>query len=381
MGLRDWLGDVFRRQQRGDHDQTSFDTLCIDLSEKILVRDLAINTAINLLGNAISLSEFNTYKNGNEDKSDIYYKLNLQPNPNYSASRFWKKFVYRLVYDGEVLIIKQNNDYYIADSFVKETKAFYTCKYRDVVVDDFSLRRSYDESDVLYFKLYERNIVNIVGALYDDYGKLVEYSKASYKKNNAKRGIVNIPTNYPQTEAAKDKLNRLLNDQIQKFYQAENGAVLPLTNGITYEDISSDSYKNSTDSRDIRNLIDDIFDFTAIGFNIPPALLKGSANDLESTVDRFIKFGVEPFCEMIEDEINRKFYSKYSYLNNTYMGIDTSRLKTTNLAQLANVIDVLTRNGVNNIDENRKLLGMEPLRTEESQKRRITKNYEASENI
>ena len=84
---------------------------------------------------------------------------------------------------------------------------------------------------------------------------------------------------------------------------------------------------------------------------------------------------------MIEDEINRKFYSKYSYLNNTYMAIDTSRLKTTNLAQLANVVDVLTRNGVNNIDENRKLLGMEPLRTEESQKRRVTKNYEASEEI
>ena len=381
MGFRDWLGDVFRRQQRGDHDQTSFDTLCIDLSEKILVRDLAINTAINLLGNAISLSEFNTYDKGNEDKSNIYYKLNVEPNPNYSASRFWKKFVYRLIYDGEVLIIEQGKNYYVADSFVKEARTFYTCKYRDVVVDDFSINRAYDESDVLYFKLYERNIVNIVGALYDDYGKLVEYSKASYKKNNAKRGIVNIPTNYPQTEAAKEKLNKLLNDQIQKFYGAENGAVLPLTNGITYEDISSDSYKNSTDSRDIRNLIDDIFDFTAIGFNIPPALLKGSANDLESTVDRFIKFGVEPFCEMIEDEINRKFYSKYSYLNNTYMAIDTSRLKTTNLAQLANVVDVLTRNGVNNIDENRKLLGMEPLRTEESKKRRITKNYEASEEI
>ena len=381
MGLRDWLGDIFRRQQRGDHDQTSFDTLCIDLSEKILVRELAINTAINLIGNAISLSDFNTYKKGQEDKSDIYYKLNVEPNPNYSASRFWKKFVYRLVYDGEVLIIKQRDDYYIADSFVKETRAFYSCRYRDVVVDDFALKRAYDEKDVLYFRLYERNIINIIEALYDDYGKLVEYSKASYKKNNAKRGIVNIPTNYPQTEAAKEKLNKLLNDQIQKFYGAENGAVLPLTNGITYEDISSDSYKNSTDSRDIRNLIDDIFDFTAIGFNIPPALLKGSANDLESTVDRFIKFGVEPFCEMIEDEVNRKFYSKNAYLNNTYMAIDTTKLKATNLGQLANVVDILTRNGVNNIDENRKLLGMEPLRSEESQKRRITKNYEASEEI
>lgn len=381
MGLRDWLGDIFRRQKSGVRDPASFETLCVDLSEKILVRDLAINTAINLIGNSLSLSEFATYKKGEEDREDIYYKLNVQPNLNYSASRFWKKLVERLIYDGEALIIKQKDDYYVADSFTKESRVFYPSKYTDVIIDNYPIKRTYYETDVLYFKLSEKNILNTINALYDDYSKLVEYSKASYKKNNAKRGIVNIPTNYPQTEQAKKKLNKLLNDQIQKFYGAENGAVLPLTNGITYEDISSDSYKNATDSRDIRNLIDDIFDFTAIGFGIPPALLKGSANDLESTVDRFIKFGVEPFCEMIEDEINRKFYSKSGYLNNSYVAIDTSRLKTTNLSQLAGVVDVLTRNGVNNIDENRKLLGMEPLRTEESQKRRITKNYEASEEI
>lgn len=381
MGFLDWLGDVFRRQKSGVTDPSSFDTLCVGLSEKILVRDFAINTAISLIGNSLSLSEFATYKKGEEDRSDVYYQLNVQPNPNYSASRFWKKLVYRLIYDGEALIIKQKDSYYVADSFTKESRVFYPSRYTDVIIDNYPIMRNYDETDVLYFKLSEKNILNTINALYDDYSKLVEYSKASYKKNNAKRGIVNIPTNYPQTEKAQEKLKKLLDDQIQKFYGAENGAVLPLSNGITYEDISSDSYKNATDSRDIRNLIDDIFDFTAIGFGIPPALLKGSANDLESTVDRFIKFGVEPFCEMIEDEINRKFYSKSAYLNNSYVAIDTSRLKTTNLSQLAGVVDVLTRNGVNNIDENRKLLGMEPLRTEESQKRRITKNYEASEEI
>lgn len=381
MGLRDWLGDIFRRQKSGATDPASFDTLCVGLSEKILVRDFAINTAISLIGNSLSLSEFSTYKKGEEDRSDVYYQLNVQPNPNYSASRFWKKLVCRLIYDGEALIIKQKDNYYVSDSFTKESRVFYPSRYTDVIIDNYPIKRNYDETDVLYFKLSEKNILNTINALYDDYSKLVEYSKASYKKNNAKRGILNIPTNYPQTEKAQEKLKKLLNDQIQKFYGAENGAVLPLTNGITYEDISSDSYKNATDSRDIRNLIDDIFDFTAIGFGIPPALLKGSANDLESTVDRFIKFGVEPFCEMIEDEINRKFYSKSAYLNNSYVAIDTSRLKTTNLPQLAGVVDVLTRNGVNNIDENRKLLGMEPLRTEESQKRRITKNYEASEEI
>lgn len=380
MGFKDWLGETFRKYIKGENN-ISFETLCVDLSEKILVRDLAINTAINLIGNSIALSKFNTYKKGIETRADDFYTLNVQPNGNYSSSRFWKKFVYKLVYENECLIVKINNALYIADSFTKDTKVFYPCIYKNVSIDNYNLSGVFSEEEVLYFTLSENNIRRIIDKLYQDYGKLVEYSKTSYKKNNAKRGILNIPTNYPQTQAAQEKLHRLLDEQIQKFYNAENGAVLPLTNGITYEDISSDSYKNATDSRDIRNLIDDIFDFTAIGFNIPPQLLKGASNDLESTVDRFIKFSVEPFCEMIEDEINRKFYSKSDYLNNTYMSIDTSKVKTTNLSSLANVIDVLTRNGVNNIDENRELLGMEPLRTEESQKRRITKNYEASEEI
>lgn len=380
MGFSEWIGSIFGKDKK-ENKEIRLDACCLDLSEKIILRDLAINTAINLIGNSIALSKFNTYKKGEMVKADDFYTLNVQPNPNYSAARFWKKFIFNLVYSNECLIVKHEDALYIADSFTRESRVFYPSTYKHIIIDNYSLNRSYNEEEVLYFKLGEKNIRYVIDGLYKDYGKLVEYSKTSYKKNNAKRGILNIPTNYPQTQAAQEKLHRLLNEQIQKFYNAENGAVLPLTNGISYEDISSDSYKNATDSRDIRNLIDDIFDFTAIGFNVPPQLLKGVTNDLESTVDRYIKFCIEPICEMIEDEVNRKFYSKNDYFRNTYMAIDTNKIKANNLSNLANVIDVLTRNGVNNIDENRELLGMEPLRTEESTKRRITKNYEASEEI
>lgn len=380
MGFKEFIFDLLGNKKEVNH-HVNVDVCCQELSEKIVIRDLAINSAVNIIGNSLALSHFNTYRNGKQYKGNDYYVFNIQPNQNYSATRFWKKFVHKLVYDNECLVIRQDDGYFIADSFTIESRVFYPSYYKNIIVDGYNLRKGYTEAEVLYFKLNERKITNVIDVLYQDYGKLVEYSKTSYKKNNAKRGIVNIPTNYPKTQDAQEKLNKLLNEHIQKFYNAENGAVLPLTSGITYEDISSDSYKNATDSRDIRNLIDDIFDFTAIGFQIPPQLLRGSANDLESTVDRFIKFSIEPFCEMIEDEMNRKLYSKSDYLNNTYVSIDTSRLKATNLSSLANVIDILSRNGVNNIDENRELLGKEPLRTEESQKRRITKNYEASEDI
>lgn len=380
MGFIEWFVDLFGRFKRKE-DGVELNIQCGELLEKVTIKNLAINSAINLIGNSIALSEFNTYKKGQFKKENDYYALNVQPNQNYSATSFWKKFVYKLVYDNECLIIKSDDSFYIADSFVKNKMTFKESIYKNIVIDDFSIRESYTESQVLYFKLNQNKIRSIIDGLYEDYGKLIEYSKTSYKKNNAKRGILNIPTNYPQTDKASENLSKLLDEKIQKFYNAENGAVLPLTNGITYEDLSSESYKNATDSRDIRNLIDDIFDFVSIGFNIPPALLKGTAEDLENTVDRYIKFCIEPLCEMIEDECNRKIYSKNDYLNNTYISIDTTKLKITNLTDLATTIDILSRNGVHSIDENRELIGKEPLRTKESEARRMTKNYEQFEEV
>ena len=58
--------------------------------------------------------------------------------------------------------------------------------------------------------------------------------------------------------------------------------------------------------------------------------------------------------------------------------MNTSKAKAASLSDVANAIDILTRNGVHSIDENRELIGKEPLRTDESKKHYITKNYEQS---
>lgn len=373
MGFREWAIDLLGGKV-SKSDGTIID-LC-NLSSTVYIKELAINSAINLIGNALALSEFKTYEKGEEVRGNNYYALNVEPNSNISAKRFWKKFVHQLVYNNEALIVRQENMFYLAESFTRDEKAFLPNYFKDVSIDNLKLDRGYQEKEVLYFKLNEKSIINIISNLYEDYGKLVEYSKSSYRKNNAKRGIMNIPTNYPKDKISQERLSKLLGEDIQRFYGAENGAVLPLTGGVTYDDISSDSYKNATDSRDIRNLVDDIFDFVAIGFGIPPQLLKGSVADLDKANDSFIKFAMEPLNEMIEDEVNRKFYSKNQYLENTYVKVDTTRLKTTNITSLAQTIDILARNGVHNIDENRELIGKEPLRTKESQERHITKNYE-----
>lgn len=380
MGFFEWVVDLFGRIKNPKTGEViEYDTGQIE--SKIALKQLAINTSIALLGNAISLSEFKPYRNNTIVKENDYYAFNVQPNQNQSAALFWRKFVYKLVYDNECLVVKYGDNYYIADSFTPHTRALLPNYYKDITIKGYKLNRSFQEEEVLHFELNEERIVSLLNSLYEDYGKLIEYSKGSYRKNNAKRGVMEVPTNYPKTDEARTKLKKLIEEDVQKFYSAENGAVLPLTGGITYKDISADSYKNATDSRDIRNLMDDVFDFVAIGFNIPPQLLKGSVAGIEETVDAFIKLSVEPMLELIKDEMNRKLFSKDDYLKkNAHITVDTSRIKTASINKIATAIDILTRNGVHNIDENRELLGLEPLNTSESTKRHITKNYEEAKN-
>ena len=64
------------------------------------------------------------------------------------------------------------------------------------------------------------------------------------------------------------------------------------------------------EGRDIRAFIDDIFDFVAIAFQVPPQLLKGNVADTDKAVNNFLTFCINPLAELLTDEINRKCMAK-----------------------------------------------------------------------
>ena len=67
---------------------------------------------------------------------------------------------------------------------------------------------------------------------------------------------------------------------------------------------------------------------------------------------------------------------KNNYLARTYMTLDTSHIRAVDITDVANALDVLTRIGAYSVDDSLKALGMEPLNTEWSKSRWMTKNYE-----
>lgn len=383
MGIFDIFKSVLQKPIYTKSGEFVFSEEMCGLSTKAYVKTLAVNAAVNLIKNTLLQAEFITYQKGKATKAGDYYLFNVEPNPNYNASRFWGKVVDRIVWDNEAMIIQRESDgcLYAADKFNVDIYPFKKNLYHGIWVDEKELSKVYYEPEVLHISLHSAKMRDVVEGLYRDYGTLIEYSKNTYRRSNARRGTLSIPTDYPQDEDSQAAIQSLLDNNFKKFFEAETGAVLPLTNGLTYTDLTNQTYKNGSDSRDIRSLIDDVFDYVAIAFQIPPQLLKGSVADSDNSWNNYMTFCINPLAETIEDEVNRKFYGKDAYLERTYLKVDTSNIRRHAIDKIANAIDILTRNGVNTLDDNLELLGREPLGGEEGQTRMYTKNLDSHDNL
>ena len=92
-------------------------------------------------------------------------------------------------------------------------------------------------------------------------------------------------------------------------------------------------------------------------------------------------FCINPLAETIEDEVNRKLYGKEGYLERTYLKVDTTNIRKQSIDKIANAIDILTRNGVNTLDDNLELVGREKVGGKEGQTRMYTKNLDNLDNV
>lgn len=375
MVLTDWFRKLFNKHG----GSIELDAYCRDIATDIFFKELAVQSCINLIAAAIAQSEFITFDKGNETKGSNYYLFNIEPNQNYNSAEFWAKVISKMVYENEALVVQTNNMFYVADSWNIEKYALKENVYKNVVVDSYELSDTFYENQVLRFKLHDSRISMIVNGIYESYGSLIAYSRDNYKRSNAKRGVLDVPTSYPQTPKHQQELQDLLGNKFKKFFEAEGGAVVPLTNGIKYTDLSSTGYKGSIDSRDIRQLVDDIFDFVAMGFQIPPQLLKGTVADTDGVVNTFLTFRVNHIADIITTEINRKYYKKEAYLQKSYVKLDTTRIKVLSIKEMASSLDILFRSAVNTINDNLRMIGREPINEEWANEHFITKNYQSVE--
>lgn len=377
MSFTGWLSSIFTRKARITIDST--DEEIESYYNEIYVREMAFWSAVNIIANAVSKCEFKTYTRGKEVKGPEYYLWNIEPNQNQNSSGFLHKLIAELYRNNECLVIEQSGKLLVADSFNRTPYALYPDTFTDVKVGNFTFNKTFTQPDVLYFKLSEKNMREVVNAMYDSYARLITYSMRAYQKSRGTKGTFNYDTLPVAGTDERKFFDELITKKFKTFMNSGD-AIIPLGKGQSYTDIGSKTY-SSESTRDIRAMIDDVSDFTAKGFNMPPTLLRGDIQGTSDAVDQFLTFCIDPLADMIQEEINRKRIGQVEFSKGTKIVIDTKTIKHIDLFSISTAIDKLIGSGVFCINDIRKAAGDEIIDEDWAWQHWITKNYSSVEDL
>lgn len=372
MGLISWLSSRLGKSEVPLTDE-SYNAIFSDLISEIHIREVAFWSTVNIIANAVSKCEFKTYVRGKETIGAEYYLWNVSPNKNQNSSGFIHKLIAKLYSENECLVIEQNGELLIADSFYQTEYALYDNIFSQVTVGNLTFSRTFNQSEVLYWKLSEKNMRQVINALYETYSKLITYSMKAYQKSRGTKGVFSYDTMPVVGTDERKAFDSLVNEKFKQF-MAAGDAILPLGRGQSYTDIGSKTY-SSESTRDIRALIDDISDFTAKSVCVPPALVRGDVQGISDVVDQLLTFCIDPLCDMLQEEINRKRIGQAEFLKGTKVQIDTKTIKHIDLLSVATSIDKILASGGFCINDIRKAVGEEPIDEPWAWQHFMTKNY------
>ena len=362
MGLK-WFDFIKPRNGNTElKDQT--DIIVRDLiaaQQEYQIRNLAWMVCVNLIANAVSKCQFRTYVSNKEVKGDEYYLWNVEPNSNQSSAQFIHKMIAKWMADGECLIIatgkKNGNEHLaVADSFT--AGKLYPSKqreYTDVRVGDLEYRKTFKESEVIHLTLPNKNLKEVVDAMNQSYQRLYSAAVTAYEWSQGKHWKVHVSQMAAGEDGWESKFQKMMEAQVRPFLESD-GAVLPEFDGYDYQEIK-DKNASKTDTRDIKALANDIFEFTARGFLIPPVLVVGSVENTGDATNRWLSVCIDPLMAQLQQEIIRKRYGQDKWSDGNYLIIDTSMIRHFDMINAAASVEKLIGSGLFTPNDLLKALG------------------------
>lgn len=343
------------------------------LLEQIALKELALYIGISYIANTMSKCEFKTFKGGKEVHEELYYKLNVSPNPNQNSSQFINKFVEKYYYNGAALVVPHKNHIYCADDFsLKDTSnPLKEDVFINVTFGTHVPNKEYKAKDVFHFKLDDKNVKSLIDSLYMQYSELIATAFEAYKKTNGTKYKLLIE----QYAAGDPKFQKLydesLKKQLQDFLQSNKG-VYPQFKGIDLQEFTK---TNGKDTDDIVALRKEIFETTAQALKIPQSMMYGNITNMNEIVKVYLSFCIDPLADMISEELTRKYYTYAEWKAGDYIKVDTSCINHVDILEVSQAVYNALGSGVPTIDDLRERLGMEALNTPFSQQHFLSKNF------
>ena len=346
--------------------------------DQLAFKDLALQIGISYIANTISKCEFRTYENDEEVKNELYYKLNVSPNPNQNSSQFINQFIENYYYQGHALLVKHNNFLYCADSFdIEDDNPLKEHNFINVTFNCHQLKDKHKASEVFYMKLDNKNVKNLVDSLYMQYGEVISMALASFKRTNGTKYKL-ILENYQAGDPKFKKIyDEVIKEQLKSFFANDN-AVYPQYKGQELQEFSSKTPSNTSDIIAMRK---EIFEVVAQALKIPLSMMYGNITNMNEIVKVYLSICIDPLADMISEELTRKYYSFEEWKNGCRIVVDTSCINHVDILEVSDKLGYAISSGVPDIDELRRRLNMPELNTDFSKSHFITKNYALVEDM
>lgn len=329
-------------------------------AQEYQLRELAFWICVDMIANAVGRCEFRTFRDGKEIKELDYYLWNVEPNVNQNSTLFLHKLIANLCKHNEALVINPrqrdgHDTLVVADGWeVPERAVTRLQEYRQVRVDDFTFRKSFREDDVLHLRLNHLDLRPVLDGLYQSYAKLVNAAVKAYQWSNGQHWKVHISQLAQGDKDFQTRFLQMIQEQVKPFLES-NGAILPEFDGYEYTNESAGT--SAGDTRDIKALMEDIFDFTARTFLIPVVLVNGKVEATSDANQRFLTYVIDPICDQLQEEINRKLYGYERWRAGEYVWVDSSSIIHFDLFANAASVEKLVGSGVFNINDIRRAAG------------------------
>lgn len=364
-----------RNKQIGQEtaEMWDFDIFGIDIEQRAYLKKTAIETCINFIGRTISLAEFRFTKDGKKVKSDWDYLLNVRPNTDQSAADFWQDFVYKLLHENEVLVIlTDNNDLLIADSYDRIEYAVYPDIFKNVIVKGYEFKRSFEMGEVIHISYNNEKFTQFLDGMFKDYTELFSRMIETNMYAHQIRAIASVDGNTSLDDKKRDQLQGFI-DKMFNAFRKKAFAIVPQIKGFNYEEITKGVKNEGRSVEELEKLKKDLTSHVATILGIPATLIHGDMAEYETAVKAYIKFCIKPLIKKIQDELNAKLIDKDGYLNG-------NRIKMHGIAELsplelANAVDKLRASGVYNGNQIREMFGDEPVDNPLLDEYVMTKNY------
>ena len=348
---------------------------------------LAEAHAIDLIARTIAKCEIQTFemKNGKiqENKGDLYWTLNIQPNYIETGTEFIYKLVTKLLMDKTALVLINKMPYknllYVADLYSTNNMILTGKTFRNIVIEDnegnsINVNKTYNSENTIYYSLKNSKLKTASESFKINTAKLLKASQKSFIKANTPKWRLKTPGQQPTLIDAKTKKpisREEYKEKITEGLMSDEEAIVLLAECFDLENLMQNNSKSLTD---FEGIFKKIGDTVAQNWNIPLDIFYASKTEKSTGTDDFVTMALDVYFELLEDGFKTSLVGKDDFLKGEYIKFNRLNIKHRDLIDKASGWDKLISNGFS-FNQLSKFLGLPTIDEDWANEHYITKNY------